>query len=195
MVSVQPGQTSKAATFVALISGSCGIIESASRSLLPLSCPDEDIGSAIGILGTFGYGSSAVATAIYVAILTSKLKSILPAKIESAALKAGLPSSSLESLLVNYSTNMTAVPGITPEIMKSVGIAVEQGYADSFRYVWYAGIALGACSIISAFFIHNYSELMVSEVSRKMMLSAKEVHPEESTSENDGVFSPNDSKG
>lgn len=66
---------------------------------------------------------------------------------------------------------------------------------NRYRYVWYAGIALGACSIISAFFIHNYSELMVSEVSRKMMLSAKEVHPEESTSENDGVFSPNDSKG
>lgn len=71
---------------------------------------------------------------MYVAILTSKLKSILPGKIESAALKAGLPSSSLESLLLNYSTNMTAVPGITPHIMKSIGVAVEQGYADSFRY-------------------------------------------------------------
>lgn len=62
MVSVQPGQTAKAASSVALISGSCGIIECASRSLLPLSCPDEDIGAAIGILGTFGFGSSSVAS-------------------------------------------------------------------------------------------------------------------------------------
>ncbi|KAL6242206.1 hypothetical protein RBB50_010754 [Rhinocladiella similis] len=189
MVSVQPGQTAKAASSVALISGSCGIIECASRSLLPLSCPDEDIGAAIGILGTFGFGSSSVATAMYVAILTSKLKSILPGKIESAALKAGLPSSSLESLLLNYSTNMTAVPGITPHIMKSIGVAVEQGYADSFRYVWYAGIALSACSIVSACFIHNYSAHMVDEVSRKLVLK-KKGHHEEATTENDAVSTP-----
>lgn len=39
-----------------------GLFESASRSLLPLSCPDEDIGAAIGVLGTVGYASAAVAS-------------------------------------------------------------------------------------------------------------------------------------
>jgi len=63
MAAVQPGETSMASTFIALMSASCGIIETASRSLLPLTCPDEDIGAAIGILGTAGYGSSAVASA------------------------------------------------------------------------------------------------------------------------------------
>jgi len=71
---------------------------------------------------------------MYVAILTSKLKSKLPAGIEKAALQAGLPSSSLPSLLENFSTNITVVPGINPEIMEAVGTAVKQGYADSFRY-------------------------------------------------------------
>lgn len=60
--SVEPGQTAKASTFIALGSVALGIIETASRSLLPLSCPDEDIGSAIGIVGTCGYGGSAVAS-------------------------------------------------------------------------------------------------------------------------------------
>lgn len=71
---------------------------------------------------------------MYTAILTSKLTSIIPAKIEDTALGAGLPTSSLGSLLLNYATNITVVPGITPEIIEQVGVAVKQGQADAYRY-------------------------------------------------------------
>lgn len=38
----------------------------------------------------------------------------------------------------------------------------------SYRYVWYAGTALGACSIISSFFVTDYTSYFVNQVSRKM---------------------------
>lgn len=62
LASVQPGETAKASTLMAFAGLGLGLIESASRSLLPLSCPDEDIGSAIGVLGTVGYACAAVAS-------------------------------------------------------------------------------------------------------------------------------------
>lgn len=62
MSSVGPGETAKACALLTFACFGIGLIESASRSLLPLTCPDEDIGAALGVLGTIGYACAAVAS-------------------------------------------------------------------------------------------------------------------------------------
>lgn len=62
MASVHSGQTVRGCTLIAFAGASIGVIETASRSLLPLSCPDEDIGAALGVLGTIGYAAAAIAS-------------------------------------------------------------------------------------------------------------------------------------
>ncbi|KAK6364724.1 hypothetical protein LTS17_011829 [Exophiala oligosperma] len=145
-----------------------GLFESASRSLLPLSCPDEDIGAAIGVLGTVGYASAAVATAIYVTVLNTKVTAIVPGKVIEAALQAGLPKKDLIKLLELFSTNITAVPNITPEIAQAVGIAAQNGTADAFRYVWYTAVAFGLVATIASCFVISYTEYYTDTVARKM---------------------------
>lgn len=62
MLSIKPGEQVKAGFAMGLASYSIGIIEVVARALLPLSCPDEDIGAAIGLLGSIGFGAAAVAS-------------------------------------------------------------------------------------------------------------------------------------
>lgn len=45
-----------------ITSFSIGIVEVAARALMPLSCPDEDIGAALGVLGSVGFATAAVAS-------------------------------------------------------------------------------------------------------------------------------------
>jgi hypothetical protein len=71
--------------------------------------------------------------AVYTTILTNKIQTILPQKIEAVGIEAGLNSSSIESLLMLFSTNITAVPGYTETLALKVQAEAAQGYAESFR--------------------------------------------------------------
>jgi len=75
-----------------------------------------------------------MAAAIYSTILTNKLSSITPGTVAKAALAAGLPPLSLPTLLTEYSTNLTAVPGINPAVIVAVDRAIAEAAAASFRY-------------------------------------------------------------
>jgi hypothetical protein len=157
MAAMQPGDEALGCSLMAFAGFAIGVIETASRTLLPLTCPDEDIGAAIGVLGLVGYASASVASmslshilpsliyqcssdsisaAIYSTILSNKVKSIVPHEAGVAAIRAGLPESSLPIFLQLYSTNITSVPGMTDKIILSVTEGVTQGYADSFRFVF-----------------------------------------------------------
>jgi hypothetical protein len=114
---------------------SVGIIETCSLALAPLALPTEDIGAALGALGSIRSGGASVATAIFVAILTNKLTALVPAAVSTAALKAGLPKSSLMALLTDLATgDFSNVPGINAGIIAAVGLATAQAAANSFRY-------------------------------------------------------------
>ena len=48
---------------------SVGVVETCSLALAPLALPSEDIGAALGALGSIRSAGASVATAIYVTIL------------------------------------------------------------------------------------------------------------------------------
>jgi Fungal trichothecene efflux pump (TRI12) len=175
MVSIQPGQQSKGIGLMFMACYSVGVIETCSLSLAPLSCATEDIGAALGALGSIRSGGASVATAIFVTILDNKLTKFVPEYVAPAALEAGLPKSSLTALFTNLATGtLKLVPGINPEIITAVAAANARAGADSFRYVWYAVIAFACCSIIAACLTINYGEFLTDDVARKM--HGKAVH-------------------
>lgn len=74
-----------------------------------------------------------IPVAVYSAVLTNKVKSVALPEIAAAAVKAGLPESSIPELLAGFPSNLASVPGITKQIMAAVAVAGAQGYADAFR--------------------------------------------------------------
>jgi hypothetical protein len=175
MVSIQPGQQSKGIGLMFMACYSVGVIETCSLALAPLSCGTEDIGAALGALGSIRSGGASVATAIFVTILDNKLTKFVPEYVAPAALSAGLPKTSLTALFTNLSAGtLSLTPGINSKIVAAVTKANARAGADSFRYVWYAVIAFAACSIVAACLTINYGEYLTDDVARKM--HGKTVH-------------------
>ncbi|KAK1053699.1 hypothetical protein LTR33_014323 [Friedmanniomyces endolithicus] len=145
------------------------------RDMLAVSRPArtaiEDIGAALGALGSIRSGGASVATAIYVAILTNKLTKYVPEYVTPAALNAGLPEKSLKQLFAALTTGAFAkVPGITPEIIAAVGAANASAGAKSFQYVWYAVVAFCCVAVVAACLTVNYGEYLTDTVERKLQI-------------------------
>ncbi|KAH6714953.1 fungal trichothecene efflux pump [Leptodontidium sp. 2 PMI_412] len=169
MVSVGPGDETKGIALMFMACFSVGIIETCSLALAPLACASEDLGAALGALGSIRSGGASVATAIYTTILSNKLGKFIPALVTTAALDAGLPSSSLPELFANLSTGtLSAVPGINPNIISAVVAANAEAASKSFQYVWYAVIAFGALAVVAACLTIDYGVYLTDEVARKM---------------------------
>jgi len=169
MISVGPGTVSLGCGLMFTACWCVGVLECIAVVLTPLSCPPEDLGAALGALGSIRSTAATCATAIYVSILNNKMASITPKLVSEAALKNGLPASSIPMLLLDTATgNFTNVPGITPDITMAVGAAMADASAKSFRYVWYAVVAFGVLAIVASSLTTNYNEHLTDEVARKM---------------------------
>lgn len=66
------------------------------------------------------------------------------------------------------SGNLTAVPGISPEIMTAVSAAVKDAYTRSYRTVYLCTLPFGALLIISALFSPDVERYLTDEVARKL---------------------------
>ncbi|KAJ9658280.1 hypothetical protein H2201_007839 [Coniosporium apollinis] len=187
MVSIQPGDETKAIALMFMACFSVGIIETCSLALAPLACPSEDIGAALGALGSIRSGGAAVATAIFVTVLTNKMTQFVPAYVTPAALESGLPESSLVPLFGNLTTGtLDVVPGINPQIIAAVAAANARAAADAFRYVWYAVIAFACLAVIAACLTIDYGEHLTDDIARKM--HGKTVHVPEHGQHDDGAL-------
>lgn len=169
MVTIKPNQEAKGIGLMFMACFSVGIIETCSLALAPLACKTEDLGAALGALGSIRSAGASVATAIYSTILSNKLGKFVPELVAPAAVAAGLPSSSLTDLFTNLSAGTLAkTPGITSEITLAVANANANAGAEAFKYVWYAVIAFAVLALVAACLTIDYGEYLTDEVSRKM---------------------------
>ncbi|KAK5689220.1 hypothetical protein LTR17_026422 [Elasticomyces elasticus] len=177
MVSIKPGEEAKGVGLMFMACFSVGIVETCSLALAPLALPSEDIGAALGALGSIRSGGAAVATAIYVTILSNKLTQYVPQYVTPAALSAGLPETSLVDLFTALTAgDFTTVPGITPEIIAAVGAANASAAAKAFQYVWYAVVAFACVAVIAACLTVNYGEYLTDTVERKLQTGSPAHH-------------------
>ncbi|KAF4636561.1 hypothetical protein G7Y89_g1524 [Cudoniella acicularis] len=169
MVSLTPGDETKGIALMFMACFSVGIIETCSLSLAPLACASEDLGAALGALGSIRSAGASVATAIYSTILSNKLGKFVPEYVTPAALSAGLPESSLADLYTNLTAGTLAkTPGINAQIIAAVSAADSSAAAQAFKYVWYAVIAFAVLALVAACLTINYGEYLTDEVARKM---------------------------
>ena len=160
------------ATFITLgvlATWAIGYVDNITFPGVTLVCNQEDIGLATGVLGSIRALGGAVSQALYVSILTNKVGTYMPEYVSPAAVKAGLPQSSLPALFQGITAGSFAkVPGITPEIIAVVSAQVKRAYISSFRIVFYATIPFGVLLIASAFFVPDMDKFLGNTVAKRL---------------------------
>jgi hypothetical protein len=84
MITLQPGDENRGIALMFMACFSVGIIEIWSLTLAPLAVPSEDLGVALGALGSIRTAGASVATANYVTILSNRLVSEVPKLVRLA---------------------------------------------------------------------------------------------------------------
>lgn len=129
-----------------------------------LSTPHHLIATATAVTTSSRAVSATVFTAIYGAALTTRLNNYIPSYIAGAALKVGLPESSLKAfigaLAGNDSAALPSIPGVTPTIIKASIAALKQAYADGIRVVYIIAAPFGAVACLACFFLGDLKSVM-----------------------------------
>src|SRR4030081_3198730 len=95
-----------------------------------LSTRHQFIATATAVTTSSRAVSATVFTAIYSAALTTSLNKYIPSYVGAAAVKVGLPESSLEALIEalasSNSTDLSSIQEITPAIIQSSAAGLKQ---------------------------------------------------------------------
>lgn len=161
---VQPGDSTNAIIF----SGLSGIGFGAPIILIitgvQLSTPHHLIATATAVTISARSIAATIFTAIYTAALDTRLQQQLPSHITEAALKVGLPLSSVEAFVEALSAGdvaaLSTVPGVTPPIIAAGAAGLKQGFADSIRVVYLIAAPFGALACIACLFIGDLRKQM-----------------------------------
>lgn len=161
---------SRTVAFLLIGAAGAGYVENLTLSSMALVWEPADIGLVAGVLGAIRTAAGALATSMYVSILTTELTKYLPLYVVPAAVGAGLPETSLPALFAGIGTgSFTAVEGITPDILTAIGSPIKQAYAMSFRTVFLCTIPFGVILICAAiFYCPNVEDYLTDEVARKL---------------------------
>lgn len=136
-------------------------------------------------MACFRTAVGAVMTAVFIAVLDSKVPVKIASMVPPAAVAAGLPSSSIPSLaaaIANGSADALAnVPGMNSSIEATVQDALSDAYAASYAYVYYSVLAIGMVAIICAFAMRDFDHGMTGHVVKKIYSGQRDMPEEEGT--------------
>jgi len=107
-------------------------------------------GIAVGLASTSRLLGGAIATAIYTAILNNKYASTVGEKLSQQVSGFAAMPALVAAAKLNTAAAYAKVPGITPAITASAGLAAKLAWVDSFKLVWYVALGFGALSIMAA---------------------------------------------
>ncbi|KAK8092846.1 hypothetical protein PG999_014433 [Apiospora kogelbergensis] len=130
-----------------------------------------DIGLAAGALASIRSMGGAVAQALYVSILNTQVAARLAADVGPAAVRAGLPESSLAALFAAIKAaddGFAGVPGASREVAAAVARQVRDSYVASFRVVFLATIPFGFLLVLFACFVPNMEKYLTGNVARRL---------------------------
>lgn len=149
-----------------------GFVEVIPIIAIPFATKPEDIGLAIGVMGAIRASAGAIATAVYVSILSNKDRSLSAKYIPAAVIDAGLPKSSLaalfEAIATGTSDALAAVPGYNAKVAAALGTAEQDAFAGAVKVLFLTTISFGCLGIIAACFTKSIDHLMTDKVIRKL---------------------------
>jgi hypothetical protein len=169
MASATPSTEHRTVAFLLIGAAAAGYVENLTLSTMALVWEPEDIGLVAGVMGSIRTAGGAIATSLYLSILTNQVTKYLPQYVVPAATGAGLPTTSLTDLFAGITAgSFEKVPGITPAIQAVVGEAVQQAYVRSFRTVFLCTLPFGGIILIAAIICPNVEDYLTSDVARKL---------------------------
>ena len=127
------------------------------------------LGLATGLIGSFRTAGGAIGTVILTTILAGKLASELPSRISEATAPLGLPATSVGPLIQGFAAGspalISAVPGISPQILAAAQSAYEYGSAYAYRITFLSTIPFGVIVCVMSLFIIDPSPFFTRHTS------------------------------
>lgn len=135
-------------------------------ALVQFTAPHAFLSTATGLAFSARAIGGAFGSAVLDAIINGKLKSTLTPNVTAAALKAGLPSSSVPALLEAMATGLglSEVPGISPSILAAASDASHWAYAHAYRLAWASIIPFVVLALVCVICLKGVKELMTEKV-------------------------------
>lgn len=169
MAATDSSTPTMALIFILITCIAVGYIEILAFVLAPFCLKPEDLGVALGLVGTSRATLSSITQAVFVTILDNKLASNIPKYVIPSALAAGLPKTSLSALLKGLAAgDFSSIPGITPSVVAAAVDANKEAYVQSFKIVYLAGVAFAVCGLASSLLVPNCKDKFTDGVSRRL---------------------------
>ena len=135
-------------------------------ALVQFTAPHAFLSTATGLAFSARAIGGAFGSAVLDAIINNKLTPILDPNISAAAIKAGLPSSSVPALLKAMATGagLDDVPRINPAILAATSNASEWAYAHAYRLAWASIVPFVVLALVAVVCLKDVKELMTEKV-------------------------------
>lgn len=130
----------------------------------------KEIGTAVGLAGSVRSAISTVATTIYTAVLSNRLRSTIAHRVVPVVLSTGLPADSLTALLAGLAAGeddsliVGVVPGATEAIVDVAREAYKEAAVAAFRTVFLTSIAFTGVGMLLSLWAPNVEKLMTHQV-------------------------------
>lgn len=164
LATIEPNDSLNAIVFAALAGAGMGGPLVLVIAGVQLSTPHHLIATATAVTTSARAATATVFTAIYGAALTTRLDKYIPSYVVAAAVKAGLPATSLEAfvkaLAGNDSAALSDIQGVTPGIIAAGVAALKQAYADGIRVVYIIAAPFGLAAVIGCYFLGDLRSIM-----------------------------------
>ncbi|MCJ1475734.1 hypothetical protein MMC13_004398 [Lambiella insularis] len=181
LATIQPQDSTRAIVFYGLtgIGFACPLI--LIIAAIQLCSPHHHVATATAVITSARSMGATISTAIYAATLNTGLDSKVPTYTAEAALRAGLPATSIEgfieALVSGNIASLAKIPGVTPTIIGLSVVALKQAFADSVRVVYIIAAPFGALACIACFFLGDQKNKMDYRVEAPVEdLHAKQHH-------------------
>ncbi|BDD60067.1 hypothetical protein MAP00_005231 [Monascus purpureus] len=144
-----------------------GWLEGPTMAAISFTVDQSDVGLAVGLLNSTRVLAGSVAEAIYDAIQSNRQETLEKKYIPRAAIRAGLPSSSVPAVLQAAATkgNLTSIAGVNSTIEAAVNEAMLDAISGGCSLVFKVIIVFGGLAMIGSFFTKNVDEFLTDEVS------------------------------
>ncbi|CAM1503636.1 Fc.00g012270.m01.CDS01 [Cosmosporella sp. VM-42] len=181
---INPEDSTRACIFAALSGIGFGAPLILAIAGIHLAVPHALIATATSLAITSRAVSSSVFTAIYSATLTDRLEPKIISYVSKAALKAGLPATSLEAfvgaLVESNKEALSMVQGVTPEIVAVSIAALKQAFADSIRIIFIIAVPFGVVACLLCCLLADQS----SEMNYRVEAPIEDLHARHHRGEN-----------
>jgi len=184
LATTQPGDSTRAIIFSGLFGLGLGAPLALIIAGVQLSTPYHLIATATALTTSTRAVAVAMFTAIYSAVVNNRLNKYIPSYVAPAAIRAGLPMTSVSAFVGALGADDTSallkVPGITPAVIAAGAAALKQAFADGIRVVFIIAAPFGAVACVVCFFLGDLKSVMNYHVDAPLEeLHAKHHHEEE----------------